>query len=149
MGRFAVLVAAIGALGLAAPAASSADCCMGWVYTYVSPKTVLAPSVSMRIFGDDPDHHYDARITPYLIVGYRRIALLPRFAVSDVGPQAQRHVLHVPPDAIARAARYGKRTHHRRAVLELVMSHVVDIATGNPVPAYAMDSFLRLPTTAR
>lgn len=125
--------------------ARAAACCMGWVYLGITPDTPLTPRMTVRVFGDDPDHHYDATVTPHLFVGRHQVARLPDFAVRDASPTPQRHILPVPRSVITRAARYGKRTGHRRAVLTFVLKQVLDRSTGTPIPNYAIDTYLRLP----
>ena len=131
------------------PTARAGDCCMGWVYISVKAGTTLSPRVPLRIYGDDPDHHYDATVTPHLSVGGHHFARVPAFTVPDVSPTtARQRVLRIPRATVARAARYGRRSGHHRAVLTFVFKQVVDRSTGTPMPNYAIDTYLRLPAPA-
>ena len=141
----------VGGVALApeSPTARAGDCCMGWVYVSVKAGTTLSRRVPLRIYGDDPDHRYDATVTPYLSVGGRRLARLPVFTVRDVSPTtARRRVLRISRATVELAARYGRRTGHHRAVLTFVFKQVVDRSTGTPMPNYASDSYLGLPAPA-
>ncbi len=136
----------VGGVALApqSPTARAGDCCTGWVYVSVNAGTTLSRRVPVRIYGDDPDHHYDATVTPHLSVGRRQLARLPGFTVRDVSPTtARRRVLRIPRATVELAARYGRRTGHHRAVLTFVFKQLVDRSTGTPMPNYASDSYLR------
>src|SRR4051794_27446881 len=89
----AILAACMTAL--AAPSAWPAECCMGTVYTSVARNSKLTRKLDVIVQGDDPDHHYDATVTPYLKVGSRRIERLAAFRVRDVNPVAQHHALRI------------------------------------------------------
>ena len=115
-----------------------------WVNVFVKPNTPLTAKVRLTISGDDPDHTFNARVRPYLKVGDHLVARFDAFAVTNVGTVAQHRDLKVSARTRRAAARYGARTHHRRAVLKFVVSQATDVASGATTKTYGLDSFLLL-----
>lgn len=116
-----------------------------WVNVFVKANAPLTAKLRLTISGDDPDHTFNATVRPYLKVGNHLIARFDAFAVTNVGTVAQHRDLTVPARTRHAAARYGARTHHRRAVLKFVVSGATDTRSGATTRTYGLDSFLLLP----